>query len=137
MIELRDNLDQIRDALLNTTIGNGLWSILTALRGPDVVLNSDEAKTFGFNESRLKEATTAVIRHELYRGVERRESRPNGAIINPDSEAHRAVREAAWKACTDAALTSGGNGYKYLWHFTVHAKAAFLALGLKWDEVNE
>jgi hypothetical protein len=86
--------------------GEELWSILTALRGPD-------------NQSEMaKDATTAIIRHTL--GLK------NGNIglfiSHKDNEYYAKLR-------TSVREYSGH-------HFHYHAKKAFKALNLKWDEVN-
>lgn len=94
---------------INDTEGGKLWSILTALRGPD--------KDDGLGM--LKAATTAVIRHRI--GLAK--NNYGGAIVNPDSEAYAQYRQTQ-------ARDDGTS------HFITHAQLAFEALGLKWDELN-
>lgn len=91
---------------INDTEGGKLWSILTALRGPDD------------GDGSLKKATTAVIRHHI--GVHA--ANLGGAVANPDSET--------------LALFRRNFAFGSYNHFIFHAKLAFIALGLKWGAVN-
>lgn len=92
---------------------NYVWDILSALRGPDS------------NDYILKSATTCVIRS--YAGVPERNSQ---AIVHVDTEDAAEVRRSV-----DAG-THKHYGSAPSHHFILHAKKAFEALGLKWNEVN-
>lgn len=88
--------------------GNKLYTLLTALRGPD-------------NDScRVKEATTSVIRYALFGDILSR--MPFGAIVNPDEYRHELIRIEKDKLFN---------------HFVQHAKDAFKVLGLKWSDEEE
>jgi hypothetical protein len=88
-----------------------VWNILTALRGPDDM------------GGRLKNATTGVIRYALlgFRGSRNHENFliAHGCLYGPDCEEYAKFRRET--------STS---------HFEQHARAAFMALDLEWDEVN-
>lgn len=102
------SLAKLQD-LLGTLTGTGncpLWDVISALRGPD----KDEM-------SMVKDATTSVIRHKL--GI----SEYIGLIVRPDTETAAQVRRNI-------------DSYMADYHFVFHAKRAFGALGLKWDELN-
>lgn len=99
-----------------------IWCVITALRGPDVYFQSGE---LGFGHNDLKEATTAVIRHKLGINAHNR----YGVAAWPDNQISVGIRRKF-----DAHFDCGDRG---IWHFIEHAKAAFLALGLKWDKLNE
>lgn len=87
-----------------------LWDVLTALRGPDYV---------GGDESQIKSATTSVIREKVF--TER--SRVHEfAIILKDEEDYILVRKT---------LPHHDD------HFVHHARRAFRALGMRWDELNK
>lgn len=90
-----------------------LWNVLTALRGPD---NEDED---------VKRATTEVIRWHFL-GKDPNMDGFSGSFVGPDDEGSRRLR----------VFLSGPSGAIELSHFRGHAKLAFAALGLKWDEVN-
>lgn len=115
---MKEILQQIVDLLseddgsglaLNTNSeGFKLWSVLTALRGPD---NDDEV---------VKKATTAVIRWKV--GIPKDNS--GGAVVNADSSEYKNIR---------VGLTSEFCSP----HFLVHVQNAFTALGLEWSGVNE
>lgn len=96
-----------------------LWWVLSALRGPD----TDE--DYGM----LKGATTAVIRHKI--GL--KDESDDGDTCYPftvhgDSALYLDVRLKNSYSNTDEWKIP---------HFIRHAKAAFMVLGLKWEEVNE
>lgn len=86
---------------------DNLWNVLSALRGPDV---DDHMEA-------LKLSTTSVIRHAIGLATSR-------LVIESDAPHKLSVRLMLDEH-------SRANG-----HFTWHAKQAFEALGLKWDENN-
>lgn len=88
------------------------WDVLSALRGPDSICRN--LSTIG----PLKSATTAVIRDTVV-GSSRYLNRI--VDLSSDSELHVSVRQQK---------------FPEEWHFLSHAKQAFEALGLKWDELN-
>lgn len=92
-----------------------LWSVLTALRGPDWT-----GPIMPVADSELKECTTEVIRYELLR---RRKG--SGAYFS-----------LAYVSKDRPAFVERRREIDTSTHFGLHAKAAFLALGLKWDELN-
>lgn len=84
-----------------------LWWVLTALRGPD-------------NESvGMKGATTAVIRYAV--GLD--DEVGNGATVHGDLATGPELR---------AKLNDNGREY----HFKIHNRMAFEALGLSWEDRN-
>jgi hypothetical protein len=89
-----------------------VWNVLSALRGPD--MDGSVA-----TELEVKGATTSVIREKLF-GRGNRACLDVGISSGADSELNVGIRK---------------NMAEYS-HFTIHAKSAFRALGLKWDEVN-
>ncbi|HWY36161.1 MAG TPA: hypothetical protein VNX68_16065 [Nitrosopumilaceae archaeon] len=95
-----------------TDEGHKLWDILTALRGPD-------------NEDRtIKDEITAVIRNKALPSCDK-----YGAIVCSDAPDSGRIRYAIHtKAIVE---------HSDIIHFFFHAKRAFNALGLKWEEVNE
>lgn len=107
----RDYGESLRD---NASEGAKLWNILSALRGPDAPING-----FSWDTNELKEATTAVIRWKV--GLTH--SNQGGAIVNADSPDLVKIRRQ---------FDEG----RYDGHFIQHARFAFSALGLKWDELN-
>lgn len=95
-----------------------LWDVLTALRGPD-----DSC----FN---TKDATTAVVRHTI--GLSGRtgsdlNSTYHGYAVKPDNTQYSHRRKELESGL--ARLLPG--------HFRDHILAAFNALDLKWNDVNE
>jgi hypothetical protein len=82
-----------------------LWSILTALRGPDD------------GDAEAKVATTGVIRNHLGLNTEIWRF-----VVCKDKQTYAELRQKC-------EFTSS--------HFFSHARIAFQALGLKWNEVNE
>lgn len=94
-----------------------LWSILTALRGPD----DGEYK----ERTKLKNATTAVIRYTLLKRVRKLSIEDLNNIQN------------WWLSCSfdkeeyvELRKTLNHN------HFCTHCRNAFDFLGLRWDELN-
>lgn len=88
--------------------GEDLWNVLSALRGPDAEDNHE-----------LKLATTGVIRYHF---LGKTRGSMHGSTVLPDTEEAAKLRRQ----------------YTNVWsHFISHAKDAFEALGLKWDEVNK
>lgn len=99
----------IAQDLNDIRIRKELWDILTALRGPDN------------NDPLVKAATTEVIRRALGMSIS-----SNLALVSSDlpyKVEHRKRMVAGTARVTD--------------HFLTHAKSAFAALGLKWDELNK
>jgi hypothetical protein len=91
-----------------------LWSVVTALRGPD---NGNDT---------AKKATTCVIRHTLgFKNEVENDWIP--FVVNPDEEANVSVREYL----THTRL------FEEQGHFYSHVKSAFVALNLEWDKVNK
>jgi hypothetical protein len=105
---LRQALNQISDMLSDRRYSEDLWSILTALRGPDS------------RNKKLKYATTAVIRQAAF------PKKPSAllSVYSTDSEklAKRRVELFTNRADFN--------------HFREHVQDAFNALGLSLDEVN-
>jgi hypothetical protein len=91
-----------------------LWDVLSALRGPD------------YEGSEDKDATTVVIR-EAFLGPKTKVFPADFAV----DSAERAERRKDMVA-GDVPLPEISESY----HFYTHARNAFDALGLKWDEVN-
>jgi len=87
-----------------------LWYVLSALRGPDV--NPEDSID-------IKYATTGVIRHHI--GLTN--PRFNLADVVADKPASAGVRPTTYENMG--------------WHFSGHVQNAFIALGLKWNEVNQ
>jgi hypothetical protein len=83
-----------------------LWCVLAAMRGPDS------------QEHQPKDASTAVIRWAVLQKT------GNSFIANPDSQKRAEYRR-------EGKVRFGSSA-----HFSSHARMAFKALGLKWDEVN-
>jgi hypothetical protein len=97
--------EYFRDRTISNVHKKRVWNVITALRGPD------DENTF------LKEATTAVIRHKVMGG-----HIPVGAIINPDNDVyakHRRNMDARYD------------------HFSRHVMYAFDALKLDWNGTNK
>lgn len=91
-----------------------MWAILTGLRGPDhreAVLGTQE-----FEYYMVKPSTTAVIRQKAF---------PIAA---------RSYKLGYVSGDSDHAVQS--RKMMFEGHFLTHAKTAFKALGLKWDEGN-
>ena len=97
--------------------GHKLWSVLTALRGPD----SDS--------DRLKYATTSVIRWHAFK----RTYLAGGPIINYDSVSHADRRKKLQVAFAANPHSDDGTSR----HFWSHVTEAFEALGLSLTEVND
>lgn len=94
-----------------------LWDVLAATRGPDNEMIGP-----------VKEATTCVIRY-YFLGKPMYSSSVHGAIIRQDCKKALDVR---LELLTDNSKHAERVGQ----HFLYHAQRAFIALGLKWDEVN-
>jgi hypothetical protein len=105
---LRQALNQISDMLLDRRYSEDLWSVLTALRGPDS------------RNKKLKYATTAVIRQAAF------PKKPSAllSVYSADSEKLAKRRVGLFKSRADFN------------HFREHVQDAFSALGLSLDEVN-
>lgn len=86
-----------------------VWSVLTALRGPD----SDDPEE--------KQCTTSIIRRKL---LGEDSSVEAYAKIGDDSEFQLKQR-----LLMDARAVASR-------HFLSHVRSAFVSLGLKWDKVN-
>ena len=103
------------------TAGRQLWDVLTALRGPDDACVS----------SVVKEATTGVVRYAVlgptFRHCREGEFIFNGAIYGWDLPVYVEVRTK---------MEVEVNHFNHFNHFYHHAKWAFEALGLSWDQVN-
>jgi|SRR5271157_248763 len=105
---------------INTgTDARSLWSILTALRGPDSNLETLGPKALDMTD--VKEATTCVLRHALglKYGIKDGPTSQYWFSVNPDTEAFAEYRRN---------IPYG--------HFGTHARDAFAALGLQWVKVN-
>lgn len=118
------------DANGRTRNASLIWDILTALRGPDQRTFKAEVRTqtwpyreaLEVSQAEVKRATTNIIRGAL--GLDAR----FGTATKPteDTQANAEVRKKL------ARIVAQADGF----HFFSHAKAAFVALGLKWDEPN-
>lgn len=116
-MSVTQELERIVDFInLDNNGASSLFSILSALRGPDNQsddIDPDADLAILHYWKRVKLATTAVIRHHVgltYTGID----------INPDSPEHVKTRL----------------GLIQYSHFTQHARSAFAALGLRWDMDN-
>jgi hypothetical protein len=100
------------DHTIHSSERRGLWAVLTGLRGPDNLDWTD------------KDATTSVIRGAAlgYDAV--------GRYANVTTEDHLGYRDRREK------LRRGADSACENLHFVMHAKDAFRALGLKWEENN-
>jgi hypothetical protein len=103
------------DSSINSFIRSDVWSILTALRGPDSILHPT-------NKRVVKTATTGVLRHKIV-GDEYIHNIP--AVINEDEQIFVNIRNE---------LRSTYNGSD---HFLSHIMDAFRAAGLKWNSLNK
>lgn len=116
MLLTMDKILKIREMLTNCDDSYALWDVLTALRGPDY--ENVSYKT--------KDATTGVIRYALLGafagvgGLDPHTRHLHRAIFGPDREEYVKIRDEMRVS-----------------HFCYHARSAFTALGLKWNEVNE
>jgi len=108
---LRAALDQIGRMLGDKNYGQDLWSILTALRGPDS------------QNLAVKFATTAVLRDAAFPNRET----VNGSVFRKDQIHFAATRRAIFEP---------GNKRDSS-HFRRHIYDAFEALGLNLREVND
>ena len=112
--DLRTVLDVIDEYLANhqsKSASQTLWSILTALRGPD-------------SGSILeKDATTSVLRAAAFPKTARLSHSEGGRVWASMSN------DAQHRANTRSKLP-------YSEHFHTHIRQAFVALNLKWCEVN-
>jgi hypothetical protein len=117
---VRKTLDVV-DNVLNCKdreAAKSLWDILTALRGPD---NSDQ--TFS-----TKVATTCVIRSK---------SLPKTFNSHSTITKNSFISAIAISNNDSPRSLKSRSEFMYPYgHFLSHAKNAFKALGLKWDEVN-
>ncbi len=113
--KVREALDQIDKVLaVGDADARALWSVLSALRGPD---SKDYA---------LKSATTSVIRYTAFPLAAKHADKHGGplyASMIPDSKVAVAAR----------VVLNRYNGD----HFAGHSNDAFRALELRWDLVNE
>jgi hypothetical protein len=107
----KEMLDTLRAFMEDDTVPaserKGVYDVLTALRGPD---NDDWD---------LKDQTTAVIRYAALGRVALGDA---GAIVHRDHPTYALARQ--------------NFGALYEPHFMGHAKLAFAALGLKWNDYN-
>lgn len=113
-------LRQIKNAYLSH---DGLWAILTALRGPDkdylTTQDSRDPNRFYPELIEVKAATTLLVRARVF-GIN-----------------HRVVTiYSAPRFLGDNQELLGIRNNLNFDHFTEHARVAFKSLGLKWEEVN-
>lgn len=101
-----------------------LWAVLTALRGPDEETIREES---GYM---VKAVTTGVIRGRVL-GLSCDAVRAYASVF---ADSAREAREIRLKVMPEWFLRGD---YKRTHHFLVHARNAFDALGLKWDENND
>jgi hypothetical protein len=104
------------------------WDIMSAMRGPDYSDINVVVNNVTFRHEAVKEATTGIIRYAAFKNT----NLHLGAITPKDRPNYVAIRKQLRE---DANL--GGDQYAHKYHFYWHAQAAFNALGLKWDELNE
>jgi hypothetical protein len=111
-VSLDDVLEVIDTHMLTSQSGD-LYDILTALRGPD----TNDTR---FND--LKIPITTIVRYAV---CKKSKAHFKGLIEN-DTEQKAKMRVDVY---SELRHTHG--------HFLDHAKAAFHALGLSWDKVND
>lgn len=97
------------------------WDIVSAMRGPDGPVS-------GISDVVAKQATTAVIRWWVFRlsGL------TDEQIWDLGLSADRNADELGYVETRNRLQATDNDGS----HFLYHARAAFKALGLKWDELN-
>jgi hypothetical protein len=115
----------------------GCWDVMSALRGPDQVSFID-GQARRISGDTVKEATTAVIRYKVFglgSAVWQRHHLDKNLhvpvsglllLVGPDNSDKCEVR----KNLSEAIKVWGDN------HFILHARNAFAALDLSWEEVN-
>jgi hypothetical protein len=140
--EIKEQLTKVSQ-MLTEGRGEEIWSVLSALRGPDFTTQTLSRETEGritevlglpaiYNTNSIKSATIGVIRYRLFK-LARPAIDPTGNDLGAywcmDTDFHRQIREILRRAShtTDTHLD----------HFLSHAEAAFLTLGMEWDKVNE
>lgn len=106
-----------RDPKVSTDEMRAAWSVLTALRGPDSGVDAVNSNAVIIDRILAKHATTAVIRERV---VGKHAAHAIGADVFEDSANKRDQRSVISQAS----------------HFGNHARRAFEALGMEWDEVN-
>lgn len=104
-----------------------LWDVLSALRGPD------EAEIRGFYAYDVKEATTTVIRDAVLGGSTSEAGLAVWEYASIDRD-FSGAKDRRTTIMPEYALPPGVDKRPH--HFLGHARNAFDALGLKWDEVN-
>jgi hypothetical protein len=120
--ELRKVLNTIDNYLATGDQGDSraLWNILSALRGPDKLY--PEVNKYYLS---VKDVTTSVIRAAAFPKTAALSHRDGGRVrasMMPDDFKYARVR-------TDRDFPSD--------HFTGHARSAFRALGLDWNNQNK
>ena len=113
-------------------IAEALWSILTALRGPDIDISLPE-----WSSTQIKAATTGVIRAVFLNiKIDPIKAKTGtcysdmGYIIGRDCTEYAQIRQVLWQKYYTRARYKDD-------HFVSHAIAAFKNLGLEWSEVNK
>lgn len=109
-----------RDREIRQSEQTDAWAILTALRGPDAW------------DENLKEATTAVVRDAVFgRGSAGEPFGRNrmGCLVDRDSPESLEVRRRLEGAIVGKPVPAGFSS-----HFAHHARSAFRALRLSWDD---
>jgi hypothetical protein len=94
-----------------------LWSVLTALRGPDSLSSMEKYATTGVIRVTAFPKSFTKDYHGIVVG-------PNGSVAIQDSEENKAIRSDLEKE----------HGKHY--HFFLHVYEAFHALGLVWNKSN-
>lgn len=118
--EIQPMLTDITKFINTGLYGKSLWSVLTALRGPDADLGLFSDTTLDMWD--VKCATTCVIRYALGLKGDIRDGNINqyAFTVKPDSKELAEYRQK---------IPYG--------HFGTHAREAFIALGLEWTKVNK
>lgn len=116
-----DHSDDEFDRAENVTESRKLWSMLTALRGPDN----------GHDD--LKEATTIPFRTAFFKEAAKSAGMQTGALVKSHSLNRERAKNFRLNLYTKA---SGIKDNKEI-HFINHARLAFNAIGLKWEDINE
>lgn len=98
-----------------TSESKRFWDVISALRGPD----------YQDDSSKDKFSTTSVIREKF--GIKHKASL--GLVIHKDSPTYAAHRTLKIGFFVEDIRSRSS-------HFARHAKDAFIALGLKWEDAN-
>lgn len=122
--EIRALLNKLDEYLANasTEDAGALWFILSGLRGPDYY--DDEIKVI--DADIRKSATTAIIRAKAFPLTEKRLNGLAGIGF---------YLPAYMRDSDDSGYASNRREMPHD-HFGMHARDAFTALGLKWEETN-